>query len=541
MPHEERKEPESRGLWKLGLLALVSVFWIVVRTGRKVSRINYPCQQAALTNVHLFVAAFQASFIGLFNSKRVLVPLTLVSLVATAAFIAPETLAIDSFDASAGGRVPLVLENHIAALQDNTSDLFYVQNATGYEGNMDDAVTELIAMMEAQGLSFYSTASNPFGLISSDDVILLKINIQWEYRGGTNTDLIRSVIDAIANHPDGFTGEIVVADNGQGLGILDYEHSNSWFQNVSTQEVVDSYDSVQVSTFRWDDLRGIEVDDYDLGDDVDGYVLSPSADPETGIYVNYPKFQTDFGTYLSFKNGIWDPISEEFDEDRLKVINMPTLKSHCIYGVTGCVKNYMGVVGGFTVGSESPHEHFRIADGGLGTMMAETRAPVLNIMDVTWVNAKPMEATRFCGPRSYYNDASFTDIIAASTDPVALDYWSSKNILIPTAIHLNYTEYNSLDPDYEPMSDAFWYGWDMLESFHFYLQRSMYEIGNASMQVTMNPDQMNVFTETVTGTTTLPPTIPTPTEPLAWEVPVLIVSGVAVVIVVAILLLKKRQ
>ena len=384
---------------------------------------------------------------------------------------------------------------------------------------------------------------NPFGLINVDDVVLLKFNVQWPYRGGTNTDLIRSVIDAIVAHPDGFTGEIVLADNGQGLGELDYDQSNSFYRNVSTQEVVDSYDSVLVSTFLWDNIRSSQVDDYDMGDDIDGYVLNPIEDPETRIHVSYPKFQTEHGTYISFNNGIWDPITSEFDSTRLKIINMPVLKSHCIYGVTGCVKNYMGVVKGHAYVGEIPHEHYAIAYGGLGTMMVETRAPVLNILDATWVNAKPVEETRFCGPRSYYTDASFTDIIAASTDPVALDYWSAKNILMPTAIHLNYTNYMSLDPDYEPISDSYYYGWEMLESFHFYLQRSMFVMANASMDVTMNPDEMNVYTEALTQTTTLLPstTPPPPEEPFAWEIPVVVFSGIAVVLVVSIWFMRKRR
>ena len=56
----------------------------------------------------------------------------------------------------------------------------------------------------------------PDGLIGSDDVLLIKNNCQWKERGGTNTDLVRELIHTITQHPDGFNGEIIVVDNGQG-------------------------------------------------------------------------------------------------------------------------------------------------------------------------------------------------------------------------------------------------------------------------------------------------------------------------------------
>jgi uncharacterized protein (DUF362 family) len=64
----------------------------------------------------------------------------------------------------------------------------------------------------------------------------------------------------------------------------------------------------------------------------------------------------------------------------------------------------------------------------MGTEMVDTRYPVLNILDAIWVNANPGR-----GPGTSYNAATKTGIIAASADPVALDYWAAKNILVQTA------------------------------------------------------------------------------------------------------------
>ena len=77
--------------------------------------------------------------------------------------------------------------------------------------------------------------------IARDDIVLLKINSQWSDRGGTNTDLLQDLIQTIIDHPDGFSGEIVIADNGQGYGSMDHRENNAENQSQSTQDVVDMF------------------------------------------------------------------------------------------------------------------------------------------------------------------------------------------------------------------------------------------------------------------------------------------------------------
>jgi hypothetical protein len=120
--------------------------------------------------------------------------------------------------------------------------------------------------------------------------------------------------------------------------------------------------------------------------------------------------------------------------------------------------------------------------------MVETRAPILNILDMIWINANPLESSYTYGPYGNYEYTTYTDIIGASQDPVALDYWASKNILIPVAM-LSYDTYSSLDPDHEPLSGS----GQMLESFHNYLRRSKDVLNEAGVQATMNQTEMNVF------------------------------------------------
>ncbi|MHA1864433.1 MAG: DUF362 domain-containing protein [Candidatus Thorarchaeota archaeon] len=546
--HSSGPKKHKKRLWAFGLVAAASAVWILLRTGSKPSRISYPCQQVAVTNIGIFKTALLVMVPSLAIIRSTLSPLKPVGVLAVllvgSAFITSDSamqalgfsLAQDYSDID---RVPLELQGNVALATEHTSDVFLLQNATGTEGDIGPAFTALLDMMETEGLDFYNTSSESSGLIERDDVVLLKVNGQWSYRGGTNTDLVKAVIEAIIDHPDGFIGEIVIADNGQGLGNLDWVYANAYNTSQAMEDVARLFQDYEISTILWDDYRSDTVDDYDMGDFSEGYVRSSSWDADTEIFASYPKFMTDTGLYVSFKNGIWDN-STGFDSDRLKVINMPVLKSHFRYGVTGSIKNYMGVPQGYVVPSVDPgipHEHFSIALGGMGTLMIETRMPILNILDMIWVNAHPLESSTSRGPWSRYSSASFTDIIGVSQDPIALDYWASKFVLCPTAEFLEFTEYSSLDPDYAPISDQYFGIEEMDASFHDYLNRSRSVLADAGFQVTMNTTEMNVFIEVIGGYE------PQPTTP-GFQIDLLMLAvliPVSVVLIVGAAILIRRR
>ena len=102
---------------------------------------------------------------------------------------------------------------------------------------------------------------------------------------------------------------------------------------------------------------------------------------------------------------------------------MPVLKSHSLFQQTGVVKGYMGVVSDRLTNMRSHHS---VGTGGMGTIMAHTRMPVLNIIDMIWVGPDR-------GPASSYASAVEVNMIAVSLDPVALDVWATRNVLIPLA------------------------------------------------------------------------------------------------------------
>lgn len=356
------------------------------------------------------------------------------------------------------------------------SSIFVQKNTDG----TDDGFEKLVALMAQHEMPFYQRAGSEDGLIGPSDVVLLEINCQWAERGGTNTDLLKSIVQSILKHPDGFTGEILIADNGQRLygsggtgGSLDWEHPNSKDQTQSTIDVVNDFASqgIQISGMLWDEFTGVQVAEFETGDDKNGFVMEPE-EHSTGIRISYPKFTTEFGTKVSFKKGIWDDETKQYDSAALKIINVPVLKSHGIYQVTGAIKAYMGTVSLTLTGGAT---HRNVGRGAMGTQMALTRVPVLNVMDAIWV-------TPDGGPSAPYSRAVAANMILASTDPVAVDYWASKYILVEMAKDAGNKQYESMSPDGTTPG-----------TFGYWLRLSMEELQKEGFQTTMDENQMAVY------------------------------------------------
>jgi hypothetical protein len=122
--------------------------------------------------------------------------------------------------------------------------------------------------------------------------------------------------------------------------------------------------------------------------------------------------------------------------------------------------------------------HRSVIKGGMGTELSETRMPTLNILDSIWVNAEPGE-----GPRTGYQQATQLNLIMASLDPIALDYWAAKHVLMQVASLRGHGDLARIDP--ENIEATSFGGW---------LRLSMEELRRRGHQVTMNEDQMNVYT-----------------------------------------------
>ncbi|UCF10898.1 MAG: DUF362 domain-containing protein [Candidatus Bipolaricaulota bacterium] len=496
-PRDHRVTGRARRVWRWVtgssfVLGLVSLVWFLLRTGTKPSRAAYPCQRAAAAHGGAWLVTYLLPLLPLAalrrwgRSRGRLAALCLAcGLLATTAFWIVRHPVVSEARAFVPEGLRLELAE-AAATRGPASDVFVVNGATG-DGV---GVETLVRLMGANGIAFYRTArrtdtGSPAGLIAGEDVVLIKVNAQWSERGGTNTDLLAALIAAVLDHPDGFTGEIVVADNGQAQygssgsgGSLDWARSNAEDRSRSAQRVVDDASARgAVSTYLWDTITTRRVEEYVDGDLEDGYVVEEDRDPETGALIAYPKFRTVHGTFISFKRGIWDEDTGGYDSEHLRVINLPVLKSHSLFGVTACVKHYMGVTSDKLTARLGARAHNTIGAGGMGTLIAATRAPTLNLLDAIWVNAMPGS-----GPATRYRHATRLNVIAASTDAVALDYWAAKHLLMPAAEAGGHTYLSSIDPDNASRS-----------SFGGWLRSSRDEILDAGLQATTDEEAINVY------------------------------------------------
>ena len=312
-----------------------------------------------------------------------------------------------------------------------SADLFLVTDipipdfaATNHHAGVDC----LLKLMAGHGLKLYRSPrqgplAGPSGLISPDDVVLLKVNAQWKYRGCTNSDVVRGLIQRILEHPDGFSGEVVLFDNGQGQGSMEGD-ARGWGRysddavQANAENPLHSFSYLAssvfagrgVSTYLLDDVREVFISETDH--QTDGYRIWEG--------VSYPCFTTAGGNRVELREGVWD--GTQF-VDRIKLINMPVLKTHDGCGVTACLKNYYGVL---SMGHPPRDYHYGEAGQVWGEMIARVRAPALNLLDCIWISLH-----HHCGyPAS---NTSRLNRLLAGVDPVALDYWASKYLFYPVS------------------------------------------------------------------------------------------------------------
>jgi hypothetical protein len=292
--------------------------------------------------------------------------------------------------------------------------------------NRHVGVDELADLLGRSGIKLYRSShtsglSGPFGLIAADDVVLIKVNAQWKYRGCTNSDVVRGLIQRLLDHPDGFQGEIVIVENGQGRGSLNCDTSSSYGGDTSVHAnanderhtfvyLVDQvFRDARVSAYLFDPIRGRFISDSDHT--TDGYRRFEN--------VSYPCFTTRNGRRVELREGVWAGSSHAAN---VKLINVPVLKHHDTGGseITGAVKHFYGLV---SMSDGNTTRHYAGLGDTCGKMIASVRTPVLSILDAIWVSHRALTGTP--------GNASRVNQLLASQDPVALDYWASKYVLYP--------------------------------------------------------------------------------------------------------------
>jgi hypothetical protein len=479
----------------LKLLGALSLVWLALRSGRKPSRLNYPCQRAARSYAALLFAgtALPAAArlprrifgdhleLPLGRKVSTALQFTAVALLAVAVIFAgrggqPHGRSLEAMRSVASGLAAPVLRSD----DDNASSIYV---AEGVPRASEEGVDALINVMDANGLDFFEAAgagkaAGPDGVIGADDTVLIKVNGEWRGRGGTNTDVVKGLVNGIVHHPDGFTGEVVIVENGQWDSYMDNRADNRNPDGCNAEDVTQSFNDValvfagrhRVSVYDWTAIQTRSVAEFASGDTSDGYVYMPE------IELGYPKFTTIYGTRISLRHGLWN--GSAYDNGNVKLINVPVLKDHALAGVTCCVKHFMGVQDLWRGTSEAPHTPM-ISEGILARLMLAARYPDLNVVDAIWV-------TPAGGPSAPYERAVRVDKLLASTDPIALDYYCAKNVLLPLSGNARH------DPD-NPDGAT--------NAFRQMLTSSSSVLAAGGKRVTSDPARMNVYT----GWTPQPP------------------------------------
>lgn len=362
----------------------------------------------------------------------------------------------------------LGVDNALAADAGSKSQVFRVNGCPVHDGQVRHVgMDALLHLLSANGTRFYKTTkrgslNGSSGLIAADDVVVLKVNAQWKCRGGTNTDMLRGLIHRILGHPDGFRGEVVIFENGQGrpaafdgvhndADMAEYkpfpELDGNVMVNAEQQEVTTIdylvrtvFAGKPVSSFLMDPHRKVWIapDDHTTN----GY---RRVGEQGSACVSYPCFTTAGGNRIELKEGCWTGSGYA---QNLKLIHCAVLKDHSgDIGMTGALKIVYGTLS--MSDGTSAKRHYADLGSQCAKMWTDVRSPDLNILDCIWVSHGSMTAggQHVSGCIGYPPSiTSRQNVLLAGHDPLALDYHANKHILLP----LGGNSAAAHDPDNNP-------------------------------------------------------------------------------------------
>lgn len=426
------------GPWIIGFLAFL---WILLRSGTNPKRLSYPCQKATMPFAVNWLLAVIAFFGGSLLLRKY-AKFCGVAIFAVGVIWFTATLPqLTRSGTGSLGSLP------VWEVTDPVSTVFVMDSIPPTTGSLsagdstipdeylpDPAIDTMLMMMQEKDIFLHKTVAHPHGIVGSDNIVIIKGNFQWTSRNTTSTDRIKGLIWQILNHPDGFSGEILVCDNTHGVGTgINDQDNNSEDIAQSIPDVVNTFyaKGYPVYCVDWTSIWDVVASEYSEGDYNDGYVY------ETDTKISYPKFRSPSEDYyISLRYGIWDSLSAEYDSSRLCIIDFPVLKAHMMAGATVAVKNWIGMLttaywnDRYGSWNDMHYVYFWGTYALVGRVMAVT-FPRLVIVDAAWT--------------STYNANSLdwlenTGMLVASTDPVAASWYAAKFILTPIARYPSYTD-----------------------------------------------------------------------------------------------------
>ena len=291
--------------------------------------------------------------------------------------------------------------------------------------------------------------------IGYDDVVVLNPNGQWTNQGATNTACCMGMIELILNRPGGFDGEIIFCENTQFytdgywtasgseldrngpynfLDMVAYYQANG-HTNVSAVRIWPQ----NFNTTEWPQVTGPEQGQ--------GWVRPMWQSPTTGttFHLSYPIIRSPYSNRLiDLRNGVYDGGFE--GQAAMKFIKMPTLNNHGSgaeqdqAGITSAVKSHLGMTDMSWYGGSALHVYdenplsARNVGEAVGAWMSHCRPAHIYLTCAEWVGWESRTSSGATNVRT----------IGLSTDPVGLDYYMAKNVLLPCCPQQQY-----FDPEFD--------------------------------------------------------------------------------------------
>ena len=348
---------------------------------------------------------------------------------------------------------PLNTASVSAEIPGDRSHVFRVNGCPVHDGQLRHVgVDALLYLLSVNETKFYKSSRHdvlcgPSGLIATDDVVVIKVNAQWKCRGCTNTDMLRGLIHRILGHPDGFKGEVVVFENGQGRpAAFDGMHSDS---AKSEYKPFPELNGKVMVNAEQQDVTTIDylVNTVFAGRPVSAFLMDPYAnawiatnDHKANGYrrigqpgtpcISYPCFTTARGNRIELREGLW---TKSGYAQNLKLIHCAVLKDHSgDIGMTGALKIVYGTLS--MSDGTSARRHYQDLGSQCARMWTEVRVPDLNILDCIWVShgSITVDGQHVSGCVGYPPSiTSRQNILLAGHDPLAIDYHANKHILLP--------------------------------------------------------------------------------------------------------------
>jgi hypothetical protein len=327
--------------------------------------------------------------------------------------------------------------------------------------------------------------------VGARDVVIIKVSAQWWNQGMTNVAAARRTIERVLARP-GFAGEVIVFENthfrlpdGSGLArawtrpsernvdVPGWTRLGDLIPHFARQAAPVSFVGLidagknDLAGDHWHDPRhehgvyggdgrgpiadGEERDGYHW-DFTETFSVPRSLVDAARTPLTWPVFTSPHsGLVVDLRRGLFQkdaggrraPVADR----KLSWINMTTCNEHVTTGITAACKSPMGIVdmsagahGTHVLASGykslhyfgAPNASWRMA-GPLAYFSQRVRAPDLYLTVAEWVAMTPP------GPwdderqdnRLEEVSAHRTRTVVAGTDPVAIDTWCARNLLMP--------------------------------------------------------------------------------------------------------------